>query len=61
LKHVVDEIGYERVIFSIDYPYDETSDAVTWWNSVPPSAVGGEKAYEAIGRHNAIKLLKLSP
>jgi predicted TIM-barrel fold metal-dependent hydrolase len=61
LSHVVDEIGWDRVIFSIDYPYDEVSDAVNWWNSVPPEAVGGKDAYEAIGRTNAIKLLKLNP
>lgn len=27
----------------------------------PPEAVGGQKAYEAIGRSNAIQLLKLKP
>jgi predicted TIM-barrel fold metal-dependent hydrolase len=59
LKHVVEEIGYERVIFSIDYPYDDVSDAVHWWNNVPPSEVGGKEAYEAMGRTNAINLLKL--
>lgn len=55
----MDEIGVDRVIFSIDYPYDDVHDGVTWWNSVPPEAVGGQAAYEAIGRTNAIKLLKL--
>jgi 2,3-dihydroxybenzoate decarboxylase len=59
LKHVVEEIGYDRVIFSIDYPYDDVSDAVNWWNNVPPSEVGGKQAYEAMGRTNAINLLKL--
>jgi predicted TIM-barrel fold metal-dependent hydrolase len=59
LKHVVDEIGYERVIFSIDYPYEEVADAVNWWNGVDPELVGGREAYEAMSRTNAIKLLKL--
>lgn len=56
---MVDEIGADRVIYSIDYPYDEVSNGVNWWNSVPPEAVGGQAAYEAIGRTNAINLLKL--
>jgi predicted TIM-barrel fold metal-dependent hydrolase len=55
----VDEIGWDRVIFSIDYPYEEVSDAVNWWNTVEPEAVGGQHALEAIGRTNAIQLLRL--
>jgi len=61
LSHIVDEIGSERIIFSIDYPYDDVADGVNWWRSVPPEAVGGLAAYEAIGRTNAINLLKLQP
>lgn len=56
---MVDEIGYERVIFSIDYPYEEVADAVNWWKSVDPELVGGKAGYEAMSRTNAIKLLKL--
>jgi 2,3-dihydroxybenzoate decarboxylase len=61
LRHIVDEIGSDRIIFSIDYPYDSVADGVNWWNSVAPETVGGKAAYEAIGRTNAIKLLKLNP
>jgi 2,3-dihydroxybenzoate decarboxylase len=61
LSHIVDEIGSDRIIFSIDYPYDDVADGVNWWRSVPPEAVGGLAAYEAIGRTNAINLLKLQP
>jgi predicted TIM-barrel fold metal-dependent hydrolase len=59
LRLAVEEIGADRVLFSIDYPYDEVSDAAKWWKSVDPENVGGKEAYDAIGRTNAIRLLKL--
>ena len=59
LRHVVDEIGADRVIFSIDYPYDTVEDGVGWWNSVKAEDVGGKSQLEQIARGNAIQLLKL--
>lgn len=62
LKLVVDEIGADRVLFSVDYPYETMEDACGWWDGDAQAiqrAVGGEEHYHKIGRDNAFKLLKL--
>lgn len=62
LKYVVDEIGADRVLFSVDYPYEKIEDGCGWWDNeakVIQEAVGGVDAYRRIGRDNAKRLLKL--
>ncbi len=34
LDSAIVEMGIERVMFSIDYPYEYMADAFKWWNSV---------------------------
>lgn len=62
LKYVVNEIGADRVLFSVDYPYEQIENGCGWWDGDAKAiqdAVGGVDAYRRIGRDNAKKLLKL--
>ncbi|CAK7229072.1 hypothetical protein SCUCBS95973_007095 [Sporothrix curviconia] len=55
LKFCVGEMGADRCLYSIDYPYDQIKVAQDWWKSVDLPA----EDKEAIGRSNAIRLFKL--
>lgn len=55
LKFCVNEIGVDRCLYSIDYPYDQIKVAQDWWKSVDLP----DKDKELVGRNNAIKLFKL--
>ncbi|TDZ18776.1 Salicylate decarboxylase [Colletotrichum orbiculare MAFF 240422] len=62
LKYVVDTIGADRVLFSVDYPYETIEACSAWWDGEAEEvkkAVGGVDNYRKIGRDNAKKLLKL--
>ncbi|ROV96973.1 hypothetical protein VSDG_04163 [Cytospora chrysosperma] len=62
LKYVVDEIGADRVLFSVDYPYETIENCCSWWDGKEEeikAAVGGVENYKKIGRENAKALLKL--
>ncbi|KAJ6007279.1 amidohydrolase 2 [Penicillium herquei] len=62
LKYVVSEIGADRLLFSVDYPYETIEDACGWWDNDAKAiveAVGGVDNYRRIGRDNAKRLLKL--
>jgi predicted TIM-barrel fold metal-dependent hydrolase len=49
------EIGADRVMYSVDYPFEDFSDAADWFDHAEIS----EADRTAIGRTNAIKLFKL--
>lgn len=49
------QLGADRVLFAVDYPFERTEDAVTWLDAAPISAADKEK----IGRSNAQRLLRL--
>jgi predicted TIM-barrel fold metal-dependent hydrolase len=55
----IGELGADRVIFSIDYPYEEIQEGVDWWKTVKPEDVGGKDALEKLSWKNAVDLLKL--
>jgi 2,3-dihydroxybenzoate decarboxylase len=62
LKYVVDEIGADRILFSVDYPYETIENCSAWWDGQAEAvkeAVGGVENYRKIGRDNAKALLKL--
>ncbi|POS81526.1 2,3-dihydroxybenzoate decarboxylase [Diaporthe helianthi] len=62
LKYVVDEIGADCVLFSVDYPYETIENCSAWWDGKAEevkAAVGGVENYKKIGRENAKALLKL--
>jgi len=55
LKYVIEKIGIDRVLFSIDYPYEYQSIACDWMDRVPLSLKDKKK----IAYKNAEKLLKI--
>jgi predicted TIM-barrel fold metal-dependent hydrolase len=55
LKYVIKIMGIDRIMFSIDYPYESQYLASDWIDNVPLSLENKEK----IAYKNAAKLLKL--
>jgi 2,3-dihydroxybenzoate decarboxylase len=49
------EMGSDRVLFSIDYPFEGMDEQTAWFDSVPIADVDRMK----IGRTNALRVLKL--
>ena len=52
----VAELGVDRVMFSVDYPFEDMGEAAAWFDK----AEIGEADRRKIGRTNAIKLFKLA-
>lgn len=62
LKFVCDYLGPERILFSVDYPYERIEMASEWWDGDAEKikkALGGAKAYGDVGRENAKRVPKL--
>jgi gamma-resorcylate decarboxylase len=55
LIDAIAEMGADRIMFSVDYPFEDISDAADWFDQVPLSAADHHK----IGRTNALKLFGL--
>ena len=55
LHMAMTEVGVDRIMFSVDYPFETTSDAVLWFDN---SEISEADKFQ-IGRENAIKLFKL--
>src|SRR5262245_3899500 len=55
LIHTILQLGADRVIFSVDWPFEEISHAATWFDAADISANDRLK----IGRTNAVKLFRL--
>jgi 2,3-dihydroxybenzoate decarboxylase len=49
------EIGVDRVMFSVDYPYEDIKDAAEWFDH----ALLSENDRRRIGRENARRLFGL--
>jgi 2,3-dihydroxybenzoate decarboxylase len=49
------EMGVERVLFAVDYPFEGTAEAVRWFEALPLAPADLER----IGAGNARRLLKL--
>jgi gamma-resorcylate decarboxylase len=56
LNNVIEEVGIDRVMFSVDYPYENMSEAADWFDQCP---LDGE-ARLSVGRSNAQRLLGLA-
>ncbi|KHO02118.1 2,3-dihydroxybenzoic acid decarboxylase dhbD [Metarhizium album ARSEF 1941] len=56
LQFCMAEVGADRILFSIDYPFECFADACDWYDGVPINLVDKAK----IGRDNARRLFKLS-
>lgn len=52
---VILQLGADRVLFAVDYPFEQTRDAVEWFDAAPISEADREK----IGRTNAARLFGL--
>jgi predicted TIM-barrel fold metal-dependent hydrolase len=50
------EMGPDRLLFSVDYPYETVQEQSDWFDSLPISETDRRK----IGRTNALQLLRLS-
>jgi gamma-resorcylate decarboxylase len=57
LRAAVETVGVDRVMFSVDYPYESTEQAVTWFDNLALDAADRL----AIGTENAVRLLGLKP
>jgi len=57
LRNAIAEVGSERILFSIDYPFEDTAEAVAWFRSAALSE--GER--RDIGFTNAARLFPLAP
>lgn len=55
LVQAMGEIGVERILFSVDWPFESIEDAATWFDA----AEIGEADRLSIGRQNAARLFKL--
>ena len=55
LVNVMTELGAERVMFSVDWPFEDVGEGCDWFDT----AAIGEADRARIGRDNAIKLFKL--
>jgi len=55
LLDCIAEIGADRVMYSVDYPFEDFSDAADWFDHAGIS----EMDRRAIGRTNAMRLFKL--
>ena len=55
LKYVIEKVGIDRVLFTIDYPYEYQKIACDWMDRVPLSMKDKQK----IAYKNAEKLLKI--
>jgi gamma-resorcylate decarboxylase len=51
------EIGADRLLFSVDYPYETAQEQTDWFDSLPISVTDHRK----IGRENALRLLEQRP
>ncbi len=55
LRCAIEEMGVERIMFSVDYPFEDTVDAVSWFDGTEMK----EEDRMRVGRANAIELFKL--
>jgi 2,3-dihydroxybenzoate decarboxylase len=55
LIDAIAEMGVDRVMFSVDYPFEDMSDAALWFDNAPLS----ESDRRKIGRTNALRLFEL--
>lgn len=56
LVGAIAEMGVDRILFSVDYPFENTVDATTWFDAAEISEADRLK----IGRDNAVALFKLT-
>jgi len=55
MLNAIAEMGVERVMFSVDWPFEDVGEGCQWFDAAEISAADRK----TIGRDNAIKLFKL--
>jgi gamma-resorcylate decarboxylase len=55
LVNAMTEMGPDRVMFSVDWPFEDVGESAQWFNTASISETDRQK----VGRSNAIKLFKL--
>ena len=55
LKQAIEELGNDRIMFSIDWPFEDVGEGSSWIDSVPIP----EADRKRVARDNAIQLFKL--
>jgi 2,3-dihydroxybenzoate decarboxylase len=55
MLNAMTELGADRVMFSVDWPFEDVGQAAEWFDK----AEIGEAERAKIGRENAVKLFKL--
>jgi 2,3-dihydroxybenzoate decarboxylase len=55
LVDAIAEVGAERILFSVDYPFEDTAEAVGWFDTVDIPEPDRVK----IGRTNAARLFRV--
>jgi 2,3-dihydroxybenzoate decarboxylase len=56
LRCAIDEMGLDRLMFSVDYPFEDTVDAASWFDATTELT---EDERRRIGRTNAVELFGL--
>ncbi len=56
LLDAIAEVGSDRIMFSVDYPFEDTADAASWFDTAEIS----EDERRKIGRDNAAALFRLT-
>ncbi|KAL7929658.1 putative 2,3-dihydroxybenzoic acid decarboxylase [Trichoderma chlorosporum] len=62
VKYVCDYFGPDRILFSVDSPYEKVEVGAGWYDKDEANltkALGGSQQYIDVGRENAKKLFKL--
>lgn len=60
LKYVASEIGVDRIMFSVDYPYETFELACEWFDGIDAKEAGfTEEQMQSIARGKAIEVLNL--
>jgi 2,3-dihydroxybenzoate decarboxylase len=57
LLNAIAEVGLDRIMFSVDYPFEDTADAAEWFDT---AAISDEER-RRIGWENAAALFRLKP
>ena len=57
LRAALEVVGTERVMFSVDYPYESTEQAATWFDGLDLDPA----THSAVAADNAVRLLGLKP
>jgi 2,3-dihydroxybenzoate decarboxylase len=52
-------LGADRILFSVDYPFEKVSDGANWFDNLKATNAISESDWVKLARGNAEKLLKL--